>query len=74
MANFVYDSTDRLHARGRERVKNRKNFAYELNGCPLIKVNCRKFSNEASTNFICRGLQTFLVADPVSFTYYGIIS
>ena len=38
MANFVYDSIDRLRARGRKRVKNHKNFAYELNGCPPHKI------------------------------------
>ena len=39
----AYDSTDRLRemrTRGREGVKNPKNFAYVLNGSPLIRIKC----------------------------------
>ena len=39
LLNSAYDSTDRLRemrTRGREGVKNPENFAYVLNGSPLI--------------------------------------
>ena len=40
MLNSAYDSTDRLRemrTRGREGVKNPENFAYVLNGSPLMQ-------------------------------------